>query len=134
MRSSIATLGALFCSLCLIGCVSREAKLYRVVDATDFHPIQGAQVWMQPWAPIHPFWPAAARGVTDDNGIVSLSLPTDSWFYFSGVKADGYSLVEDPEHPAPIPDGITIFGTFYMKRDPAESEAHEPPARRNLNG
>ena len=71
--------------------------LCRVVDIDSGKPIGGAKVWMQPYAPIHPFWPPGDRGTTDSKGEVTLSFPKDFWFYFSGVSADGYVEVEPPE-------------------------------------
>src|SRR5947207_15458141 len=102
MTKLLVIISILFCA----GCVKREPQVVKVVDAADFHPIQGAKVWMQPWAPIHPFWPAGDSGVTDEKGEVTLLLPrpSDFWFYFSSVKADGYTEakpseeVKDPNH------------------------------------
>jgi hypothetical protein len=94
MRKLLLILGVLSCCT---GCAAREPQLYKVVDSTDLQPVGGAEVWMQPWAPIHPFWPAGDRGTTDANGEVTLSLPHGFWFYFWGVKADGYTEVKDPD-------------------------------------
>jgi hypothetical protein len=106
----------ILCFLCCTGCqISREPMVCRVVDAADRQPIRGAKVWMQPWAPIHPFWPAGDKGVTNDNGEATLSLPNGFWFYFSGAEADGYSRVKDVEGLPQPPAGT--WAVFYMKRD-----------------
>jgi hypothetical protein len=96
-------------------------KVCRVVEVDTFQPIRGAQIWMQPYAPIHPFWPSGDKGVTDANGEAKLSLPTDFWFYFYGAKAAGYSEVDNPEHRMAWPAGV--FAVFYMKHD-AHNESH----------
>jgi hypothetical protein len=113
----------IFGVLCCTGCATREPQLYRVVDSVDFRPIERARVWMQPFAPIHPFWPAGDRGVTDKKGEVKLSLPNDFWFYLIVVKADGYTHVQEPDRPrAPHRSLDASPGTqlvFYMRRDVA---------------
>ena len=84
--------------LLLMGCqVEREPRLCRVVDIDSGKPIGGAKVWMQPYAPIHPFWPPGDHGTTDSKGEITLSFPKDFWFYFHDVSADGYVEVEPPE-------------------------------------
>jgi hypothetical protein len=105
------------CLFCCTGCcVPREMKLCRVVDVADFQPISGAKVWIQPCAPIHPFWPLGDRGVTNANGEVRLSFPQDFWWYLSGASANGYSEVEAPDPPMENAGASMIF---YMKRDKA---------------
>ena len=71
---------------------------------------------MQPWAPIHPFWPWGDKGVTNEAGEVKLSLPTGFWFYFRGVSANGYRWIQPPESysPTTMPSGVQA--DFYMKR------------------
>jgi hypothetical protein len=114
---------------CCTGCATREPQLYKVVDSTDLQPVGGAEVWMQPWAPIHPFWPAGDRGTTDANGEVTLSLPHGFWFYFWGVKADGYTEVKDPDEvKAPARWLQTSPGTqnvFFMRRDTARGATND---------
>ena len=102
------------------GCrVSREMKLCRVIDESTLQPIGGAEVRMRPYAPIHPFWPRGDAGVTDANGEVRLSLPSDFWWYFSGARAAGYSEVKHPAREVP-PDGA--FAVFYTQRLAAEDD------------
>jgi hypothetical protein len=112
---------AAFVILCLIGCagceVTRQTRICQVVDEANFQAIRGAKVWFQPYAPFHPFWPMGARGITDANGQAKLSLPADFWFYFYGVKADGYSQVDNPERL--MPHTAEIWWVFYMKRNSA---------------
>lgn len=107
--------------LCCTGCVTREPQLYKVVDSVDFQPIQRAKVMMQPFAPIHPFWPPGDKGTTDENGEVTLSLPHGFWFYIIIVNADGYTHVQDPDKPtAPHRSLDPSPGTqlvFFMRRD-----------------
>src|SRR4051812_48962434 len=96
MRAVIATLGL----LCAVGCqVPRSMQQCRVIDDADARPIVGAKLHIQPYAPIHPFWPAGATGVTGANGEVMLSLPSDFWFYFSDARASGYSASKYVKHP-----------------------------------
>lgn len=123
MRSP-ATIASLALTLLVYGggCqVQRQVSTFRVVDAADSRPIYGAKVWMQPWAPVHPFWPAGDKGVTDDKGEVRLSLPAGFWFYFSDVNAPGYALIRDNECLSKIAarEGPAFYGketTLYMKR------------------
>jgi hypothetical protein len=98
-------------------------RLCRVLDADSLQPMAGASVWMQPYAPIHPFWPPGDKGITDAKGEVWLSLPWDRdfWFYFSDVKAKGYSQVDGPSPPVPWPVGV--WALFYMKRDTPKATA-----------
>ncbi|MCX5662615.1 MAG: hypothetical protein NTW19_23285 [Planctomycetota bacterium] len=106
------------CLICLGGCQgAREAILCRVVDVDHFQPVCDAKVWLQPWAPIHPFWPAGDKGVTNAEGEVTLSLPKDFWWYFSFARADGYSQVKHPERLAEARGADWIL---YMKRDAPE--------------
>lgn len=107
---TIVIVSLLFCAGCQP--VARHMQICRVVETDTFKPIRGAKLWMQPYAPIHPFWPAGDQGVTDANGEVKLSLPKDFWWYFSSCKADGYSEVKQPEHP--MPTSTYEVWVFYM--------------------
>jgi hypothetical protein len=108
---------AILLLLCCTGCLGpREMKLYRVVDVSNFQPIPGAKVWAQPYAPIHPFWPFGARGITDANGQVRLSLPADFWFYINIANAKGYSQLYYDDHPT-MPYPADTWAILYMKRD-----------------
>jgi hypothetical protein len=118
MKTILALLGL----LCTIGCqVPREMKLCRVIDDSSCQPISGAKVHVQPYAPIHPFWPAGASGVTDANGEVSLSLPSDYWWYFGDVHADGYSQVTGQARPLEPGGRKFAFLLFSMQRKEAKS-------------
>jgi hypothetical protein len=122
--------------LCCTGCATREPQLFKVVDALDLQPIRGADVWMQPFAPIHPFWPAGDRGTTDANGEVTLSLPQGFWFYVWGLKADGYTEAKPEEVKAPSRWLQTSPGTsqvFFMKRT-ATGDARQPRAAAEAPG
>lgn len=92
-------------------------KTCTVVDAADHTPIEGAKVWVQPWAPIHPFWPAGAKGVTNAAGETELSLPDGFWFEWSGASAPGYRQVRDP---AKYEERIHKAYVFYLQRSPAD--------------
>ncbi|MDB5297897.1 MAG: hypothetical protein JWO31_3880 [Phycisphaerales bacterium] len=119
MRRVPAAILCLLYAACTGCCPKREENLCRVVDVADLRPIPGATVWMQPWAPIHPFWPAGDRDVTDAAGEARLSLPAGYWWYFSRAGADGYSPVADPDKRPPQ-DHRELHTThvFYLSRDP----------------
>ena len=75
MKPAILIFCVIFCTGCLCVNEPRQTRVCRVVNADTFQPISGAKVWMQPYAPIHPFWPPGDKGVTDANGEVKLSAP-----------------------------------------------------------
>ena len=120
MRKLLVIVGVLFCG----GCLTGGPQLCKVVDSTDFHPIENAMVRVQPWTPFHPFWLKPGSGLTDGNGEVTLQLPgpNDHWFFHSSVKAKGYKKVkpdkvEDPNHVLHVsPETRHVF---FMKRDAA---------------
>ena len=74
-------------------------------------------------APIHPFWPAGDRGITDKNGEVALSLPMDFWFYFGGVDAEGYTEIKDEDETYRLRNMVHLssypWGLVFMKRQAA---------------
>jgi hypothetical protein len=107
----------LICVVCS-GCqVERESRIVRVLDRETEKPIAGAKVWMQPYAPIHPFWPAGDHGVSDAQGTAVLSFPLGFWFYFDGADAPGYHEVQPPDGWfSREPQGDRAFMTFFMKR------------------
>jgi hypothetical protein len=112
----------ILCLLCCTGCqVAREMKLCRVIDVDSLQPISGAKVWMQPYAPFHPFWPSGDQGVTDANGEVKLSLPKDFWLYLSSAEAKGYTEINDPERDVDVLESARdgAWWMFYMKRNTA---------------
>ncbi len=107
--------------LCAVGCQTpRSMQLCRVIDDADLRPIGGATVHIQPYAPIHPFWPAAASGVTDANGEVRLSLPSDFWFNFCDVRAAGYSPSKVQDRPIEPAGREYPHFLFCMHRDSAD--------------
>lgn len=104
--------------LCALGCQTpRSIQLCRVIDDTDLRPISGAKIQLQPYAPFHPFWPAGASGVTDADGEVRLSLPSDFWFYFSAVNATGYSSSKLPDQPIEPAGRQRANFLFWLHRD-----------------
>jgi hypothetical protein len=122
MRSLSVLLCVVWCSGCICIHEPRQPRICEVVDADGFRPINGATVWMQPYAPFHPFWPPGDKGITNANGQAVLSLPWngDFWFYFSSVKAVGYHEYAGKELDDPRLPG-EIWSRFYMKRDSAKN-------------
>lgn len=109
---------AIMLLLCCTGClaVPRETSRCHVVDVVGSKPITGAHVWIQPFAPIHPFWPRGDSGLTNANGDVWLSEPTGFWFYITDIRAPGYRMTTNsPERNLPEPDDGS-YAIFYMER------------------